>query len=145
MNRKSVKKTSILLVLLFLFCGSFMFAADKGKSVVAPEDEAAATPQGRIIVLVVDISQSIKGQLDAIIDGLCEEIVEKRLQSGDYCVVVPLGDSTNSDKADSFGVKFSNDKEKIQNYLHQIKSWMPSNLNTDLGAAMKKAFFYINM
>lgn len=144
MNIKSVKKFSILLVLFSLFCNSFLFA-DKGKSVVAPEEETPSAPQGRIIVLVVDISQSIKGQLDAIIDGLCEEIVEKRLQSGDYCVVVPLGDSTNSDKADSFGVKFSNDKEKIQSYLHQIKSWMPSNLNTDIGAAMKKAFFYINM
>ena len=145
MTKKLIQRLAILVFICALLPCSLLMAEKKGKSVVAPEEELAPTPQGRIIVLVVDISQSIKGQLDAIIDGLCEEIVEKRLQSGDYCVIVPLGDASNSDKADSFGVKFSNDKEKIKNYLQQIKGWMPTNLNTDIGAAMKKAFFYINM
>ena len=145
MMKDVIKKLAIILFVCALLPCSLLVAEKKGKSVEAPEEESAPVQQGRIIVLVVDISQSIKGQLDDIIDGLCEEIVEKRLQSGDYCVIVPLGDASNSDKADSFGVKFSNDKEKIKNYLHQIKSWMPTNLNTDIGAAMKKAFFYINM
>lgn len=119
--------------------------ADSDKSLSAPSEDVKLAKQGRIVVLVVDISQSIREQIDAIVEGLCNEIVDKKLESGDYCVVVPLGDGRNADRADSFGVRFSNDKEKIKAYLRNIKTWMPKNLNTDIGAAMKKAFDYINL
>ncbi|MBP5601109.1 MAG: VWA domain-containing protein [Treponema sp.] len=146
--RKHFRIFTLLFIFGFVFSSLAFAAKSKGpeKTVEAPEEATAAViPQGRIIVLIVDISQSIKGQLDAIIDGLSNEIVEKKLQSGDYCVVVPLGDASNTEKADSFGVRFSSDKEKIKEYLNKIKSWMPHNLNTDIGAAMKKAYDYINM
>lgn len=146
---KSILKISgILFCTLVLSFAAFSCSEKQAiyeKTVEASEEATAAVlPQGRIIVLIVDISQSIKGQLDAIIDGLCDEIVEKKLLPGDYCVIVPLGDATNAGKAKSFGVQFSMDKENIKEYLHQIKSWMPSNLNTDIGAAMSVAFEYIN-
>jgi len=148
MNKKTFSKLFFSFLTLFMLSSISIFASgvkNVGKSVVAPEEEVKLAKQGRIVVLVVDISQSIKGQLDAIIEGLCNEIVDKKLESGDYCVVVPLGDGKNADKADSFGVRFSSDKEKIKTYLRNIKSWMPKNLNTDIGAAMKKAIDYINM
>ncbi len=135
--------------LMALLAASFLSVAwadaDSSKSVEAPEEDVKLARQGRIVVLVVDISQSIEEQIDAIVEGLCNEIVDKKLESGDYCVVVPLGDGRNSEKADSFGVRFSTDKEKIKSYLKNIKSWMPTNLNTDIGAAMKKTFDYINL
>ena len=115
------------------------------KSVAVAEPETPVVLPGRIIVLVVDISQSIRNQLDDIINGLCDVIVDDRLESNDYCVVVPLGDASNVDKADSFGIKYSTDKEKIKRYLQTMKTWMPSNLNTDIGAAMRKTFQYVNM
>lgn len=125
---------------------SFLYAGKADKTLEAPEQAVAEIQsKGRTIVLVVDISQSIRNQLDDIIDGLCREIVDKRLQPNDYCIVVPLGDGSNSEKAKTFGVKFSSDKDQIKEYLHSIKKWMPTNLNTDLGAAMKKTFEFVNM
>ncbi len=141
--KKLGKIISIFAASLFLFSlGSCNKKIEK--SIAIEEAETPPAMPGRIIVLVVDISQSIKNQLDKIIDGLCEKIVDERLEDNDYCVVVPLGDSDNIDKARSFGIKFSMDKDNIKSYLRSMKDWMPTNLNTDIGAAMKKTFEYVN-
>ncbi len=111
----------------------------------AQDSDAMAAEQGRIIVLVIDVSQSIKNQLGAIIKGISDEIVEKRLRSGDYCVVIPLGDKSTVDSADSFGIRYSRDKEKILEYLSKLGIKNKTNLNTDIGAAMQKTFDFISM
>ena len=115
------------------------------KSISVKEPETPVVLPGRIIVLVVDISQSIKNQLPDIINGLCEKIVDERLESNDYCVVVPLADASFVDKAETFPIKFSSEKEKLKRYLKSMESWMPSTHNTDIGAAMKKTFQFVNM
>lgn len=141
---KIIKYVSLFLMAFTLFSfNSCNKTVEKSISVIEPE--TPAIQPGRIIVLVVDVSQSISKQLDDIINGLCDKIVDTRLESNDYCVIVPLGDATNVDKADSFGIKYSSDKEKIKKYLQNMKTWMPTNLNTDIGAAMKKTFQYVNM
>ena len=142
--RKFSKHSFFVLISLFIL-SVFSCREKVEKSVSVAEPETPVVLPGRIIVLVVDISQSISKQLDEIINGLCEKIVDERLESNDYCVVVPLGDASNVDKADSFGIKYSSDKEKIKKYLQSLKAWMPSNLNTDIGAAMRKTFQYVNM
>lgn len=131
---------SILLCALMLFAAVPVFAE---KTVMIPEEEKAQE-QGIILVLVVDISQSIKEQLDDIMAGLSDEIVDTRLQSGDYCVVVPLGDASNVDRAKAFPILLASDKTTIKDYLNDIKARMPTNLNTDIGAAMEKTFEFIN-
>ncbi len=142
--KKIGKLISIFAASLFLFSlGSCNKKIEKSIAIEEPETPPAML--GRIIVLVVDISQSIKNQLDEIIDGLCVKIVDERLESNDYCVVVPLGDSDNVDRARSFGIKYSVDKDDIKNYLRSMKGWMPTNLNTDIGAAMRKTFQYVNI
>lgn len=130
------KIASVILCILMLFTSFQVFAQ---KTVMIPEEENAQE-QGIILVLVVDISQSIKEQLDAIMEGLSDEIVDKRLQGGDYCVVVPLGDASNVDRAKSFPIILPSDKNAIKDYLVDIKARMPTNLNTDIGAAMEKTF-----
>lgn len=137
----------IIVLFLSVFLALFPASADSPRSVPL-ESDAPGQPerqQGRIIVLVVDVSQSIRRQLGDIIRGLSEEIVEKRLRPLDYCVVVPLGDRSVVESADSFGVRFSRDKEKILSYLSNIGARMPTNLNTDIGAAMAKTFDFISM
>ena len=134
-----------LSIFLSFFC-AFNFFPQTSKNVDLSEiSEEIPVPQGRIIVLVVDVSQSIKKQLGTIIDGLSSEIVDKRLRSGDYCVVIPLGDKSVVEKADSFSVRYSRDKQKIRDYLSKIGTWSNANLNTDIGAAMQKTFDFISM
>lgn len=140
-----LRKSLAAVVAAALFVSAASAGTGASRSVEAPVEDVKLARQGRIVVLVVDISQSIEGQIDEIVDGLCNEIVDKKLESGDYCVVVPLGDGRNSDRADSFGVRFSTDKDKIKSYLRSIKSWMKTNLDTDIGAAMRKTFDYINL
>lgn len=140
-----VRKTVVLSLIVFSLLAAVSCAKKVEESISTTESEAPVVQPGRIIVLVVDISQSISRQLDDIVDGLCKKIVDERLVADDYCVVVPLGDASKSDKADSFGIKYSTDKEKIKNYLNTMKTWMPTNLNTDIGAAMRKTFQYVNM
>ncbi len=142
---RTVNKIFILIFALVFFFSMGACTKNSEKSVAIDETEIPVALPGRIVVLVVDISQSISNQLDDIIDGLCDKIIDERLESNDYCVIVPLGDSSNSDKADSFGIKYSTDKEKIKKYLQEMKSWMSGNLNTDIGAAIRKAFQYVNM
>ena len=142
---KRINKTVVLALTVLCLLFAVSCARKAEESVSTTEPEAPAVQPGRIIVLVVDISQSISRQLDDIVDGLCKKIVDERLEADDYCVVVPLGDASNSDKADSFGIKYSTDKEKTKNYLNTMKTWMPGNLNTDIGAAMRKTFQYVNM
>ncbi len=144
MRRNNPKIVALFFATVFLL-SVFSCSEKVEKSVCVAEPETPVILPGRIIVLVVDISQSISKQLDEIINGLCEKIVDERLESNDYCVVVPLGDASNVDRADSFGIKYSSDKEKIKKYLQSLKDWMPSNLNTDIGAAMRKTFQYVNM
>lgn len=142
--RKIIKWLCLVLASLFLLSISSCNKKVE-KSIAIPEPKTPEVLPGRIIVLVVDISQSISNQLDDIVNGLCNVIVDDRLESNDYCVVVPLGDASKTDMAESFGIKFSTDKEKIKKYLQTMKTWMPTNLNTDIGEAMKKTFQYVNM
>ena len=104
----------------FLISFSFFVLFFLSEKSFAQDSDAVAAEQGRIIVLVIDVSQSIKNQLGAIIKGISDEIVEKRLRSGDYCVVIPLGDKSTVDSADSFGIRYSRDKEKILEYLSKL-------------------------
>lgn len=133
----------LLFILFFFVINSCSKKVEKSISVKEPETPVVLP--GRIIVLVVDISQSIRNQLPDIINGLCEIIVDERLESNDYCVVVPLADASYVDKAETFPIKFSSEKEKLKRYLKSMETWMPNTHNTDIGAAMKKTFQFVNM
>ncbi len=131
-----------ILLLLFLNCP---LLAKSVKSSEGPEVVEEKAPEGKIIVLVVDISQSIKAQLPFILDGLSSQIIDGKMSSHDACVIVPLGDASNVNKATYFTfIMGEDDKIKAKNYIQGMKEWMPKNLNTDIGAAMKKTIELIN-
>ena len=133
-----------LLILLVLFFASPLFAKSV-KSSEGPEVIEEKAPDGKIIVLVVDISQSIKAQLPLILDGLSSQIIDGKMGSHDACVIVPLGDASNVNKATYFTfIMGEDDKVRAKKYIQGMKEWMPKNLNTDIGAAMKKTIELIN-
>lgn len=135
------------IIAAFIFSIIFILpvSAKNVKSSEGPEPVEEKVPEGKIIVLVVDISQSIKAQLPMILDGLCSQIVDGKMGSHDACVIVPLGDLSNVNKATYFTfIMGEDDKVKAKNYIQGMKEWMPTNLNTDIGAAMKKTIELVN-
>ena len=132
----------LLLITFFVVVPSF---AKTQKTSEGPQIIEEKVPEGKIIVLVVDISQSIRAQLPMILDGLSSQIIDAKMSSHDACVIVPLGDASNVNKATYFTfIMGEDDKVKAKNYIQGMKEWMPTNLNTDIGAAMKKTIELIN-
>ena len=72
--KKNSCKIHFLFILIILLFSCPIFAKSV-KSSEGPEVIEEKAPDGKIIVLVVDISQSIRAQLPLILDGLSSQII----------------------------------------------------------------------
>lgn len=125
---KLLKKLFVLCTLLFL---SFNFA-------FAQVDSANSTAKGKIIIVVLDVSGSIKKQFPDITKIIDRAIIKNRLNVGDYFVLIPFGDSALP--MYSGQLMREEDKTSISNTLKAMKA---DNDFTDIGTAIKTALNYI--
>lgn len=94
--------------------------------------------KGKIVIVVLDVSGSIKGQFSDITKIIDRAIIKKRLDIGDYFVLIPFGD--NALPMYSGQLMREEDKTSISNTLKAMKA---DNDFTDIGSAIKTALNYI--
>lgn len=121
------------LLLIATFSISVVFAQTVG---VAKSNHSAQ--KGKIVIVVLDISGSIKNQFAHITDILDKSIVKKRLEVGDYFVLIPFGDVAFP--MYSGQILREEDKDSISNTLHVMKA---DNNWTDIGQALHEALSQI--
>ena len=80
---KLIKKIFAFALLLVL-CANFTFAQTSIKN---------TTAKGKIVIVVLDVSGSIKKQFPDITKIIDRAIVNDRLDVGDYFVLIPFGDN----------------------------------------------------
>lgn len=125
---KAVKKILLLCVLLV---SSFNMAFTQISS-------TNTTTKGKIVIVVLDVSGSIKKQFPDITKIIDRAIVRDRLDVGDYFVLIPFGD--NALPMYSGQLMREEDKTSISNTLKAMKA---DNDYTDIGTAIKTALNYI--
>lgn len=99
---------------------------------------ANTTTKGKIVIVVLDVSGSIKKQFPDITKIIDRAIVKNRLDVGDYFVLIPFGDSALP--MYSGQLMREEDKTSISNTLKAMKA---DNDYTDIGTAIKTALNYI--
>lgn len=125
---KLIKKIFAFALLLVL-CANFTFAQTSIKN---------TTAKGKIVIVVLDVSGSIKKQFPDITKIIDRAIVKDRLDVGDYFVLIPFGD--NAMPMYSGQLMREEDKTSISNTLKAMKA---DNDYTDIGTAIKTALNYI--
>lgn len=123
---KTIKQLAIVCAVLFL-CLNTVFAQG-----------ANATGKGKIIIVVLDISGSIRNQFPHIIKIIDRSVVKDRLTIGDYFVLIPFGNTALP--MYSGQLLREEDKNSISNTLKAMKA---DNDFTDTGTAIKTALNYI--
>lgn len=94
--------------------------------------------KGKIVIVVLDVSGSIKSQFSDITEIIDRAIIKERLDVGDYFVLIPFGD--NALPMYSGQLMREEDKTSISNTLKAMKA---DNDYTDIGTAIKTALNYI--
>lgn len=125
---KNIKRILICLLSLFLMI-TFLSAE------TVAEDK---TSKGKILIVVLDVSGSIKNQFADITKIINRSIVQNRLNVGDYFVLIPFGDAALP--MYSGQLLREEDKTSISNTLKAMKA---DNDFTDIGTAIKTALNYI--
>ncbi|WP_022930866.1 vWA domain-containing protein [Treponema bryantii] len=97
-----------------------------------------STSKGKIVIVVLDVSGSIKKQFPDITKIIDRAINKNRLNVGDYFVLIPFGDSALP--MYSGQLMREEDKTSISNTLKAMKA---DNDFTDIGTAIKTALNYI--
>ena len=128
MMNKIMKKL-FLLCALTLFCFNCLFAQ---------VNTTNTTTKGKIVIVVLDVSGSIKKQFPDITKIIDRAINKNRLNVGDYFVLIPFGDSALP--MYSGQLMREEDKTSISNTLKAMKA---DNDYTDIGTAIKTALNYI--
>lgn len=125
---KNVKRILVYFVSLFLMI-TFLSAES------ISENKAS---KGKILIVVLDVSGSIKNQFSDITKIINRAIVQNRLNVGDYFVLIPFGD----DALPMYSGQLlrEEDKTSISNTLKAMKA---DNDFTDIGTAIKTALNYI--
>ncbi len=123
---KAVKKFLTVCAVLFLSL-NMIFAQTSG-----------VTGKGKIVIVVLDISGSIKNQFSDITRIIDKAVVKDRLDIGDYFVLIPFGDAALP--MYSGQLLREEDKNSISNALKAMKA---DNDFTDIGSAIKTALNYI--
>ena len=98
----------------------------------------ASSQKGKIIIVILDVSGSIKKQFPDITKIIDRSIVQDRLNVGDYFVLIPFGDSAQP--MYSGQLLREEDKASISNTLKVMKA---DNNFTDIGTAIKTGLGYI--
>lgn len=119
----------VLSLVLLTFSLNFLFAQNQ---------TGTASQKGKIVIVVLDVSGSIKKQFAHITDILDKAIVRDRLEVGDYFVLIPFGD--NALPMYSGQLLREEDKSSITNTLHAMKA---DNNWTDIGQALHEALSQI--
>lgn len=99
---------------------------------------SAAAGKGKIVIVVLDVSGSIKNQFADITRIIDRAVVKDRLGIGDYFVLIPFGDAALP--MYSGQLLREEDKNSISNSLNAMKA---DNDYTDIGTAIKTALTYI--
>lgn len=123
---KTIKKFLVLCAVLFLSL-NIVFA-----------QISSTTGKGKIVIVVLDISGSIKNQFSDITRIIDKAVVKDRLDIGDYFVLIPFGDAALP--MYSGQLLREEDKNSISNTLKAMKA---DNNYTDIGTAIKTALNYI--
>ena len=123
---KILKKIFLLLTIICLTI-NFTFAQNTN-----------STSKGKIVIVVLDVSGSIKKQFPDITKIIDRSIVKSRLDVGDYFVLIPFGDAALP--MYSGQLMREEDKNSISNTLKAMKA---DNDFTDIGTAIKTALNYI--
>jgi len=119
---KFLKKLIALLAVLFLAASSLSAQTSTGAN------------QGKIVIVILDVSGSIKKQFPDIKKILDKTIIKDRLNVGDYFVLIPFGDKATP--MYSGKILREEDKNAISNTLKAMKA---NNDYTDIGQAIKTA------
>lgn len=90
--------------------------------------------KGKIVIVILDISGSIRSEFPAITKILDKSIIQDRLSVGDYFVLIAFGDKATP--VYSGQLLRIEDKTSISNALHMLK---PDNNYTDIGQALQDA------
>ena len=106
--------------------------------VFAQTNTTNTTGKGKIVIVVLDVSGSIKRQFPDITKIIDRAIVKDRIDVGDYFVLIPFGD--NALPMYSGQLLREEDKSSISNTLKAMKA---DNDYTDIGTALKTALNYI--
>lgn len=106
--------------------------------IFAQNTNSNATGKGKIVIVVLDVSGSIKKQFPDITKIIDRAINKNRLNVGDYFVLIPFGDSALP--MYSGQLMREEDKTSISNTLKAMKA---DNDFTDIGTAIKTALNYI--
>ena len=125
---KAIKK-------LFTLCAVLVLSLN---IVFAQSTTTNTTAKGKIVIVVLDVSGSIKKQFPDITKIIDRAIVKDRLDVGDYFVLIPFGD--NALPMYSGQLMREEDKTSISNTLKAMKA---DNDYTDIGTAIKTALNYI--
>ncbi len=96
------------------------------------------TEKGKIVIVVLDVSGSIRNQFTDITKIIDRTIVENRLCVGDYFVLIPFGDTA----LPMYSGQLLRDEDKIS-ISNTLKSMKADNNYTDIGTAIKTALNYI--
>lgn len=123
---KTIKNFLVLCAVLFLSL-NIVFA-----------QVSSTTGKGKIVIVVLDISGSIKNQFSDITRIIDKAVVKDRLDIGDYFVLIPFGDAALP--MYSGQLLREEDKHSISNTLKAMKA---DNDYTDIGTAIKTALNYI--
>lgn len=125
---KTIKKLFVFLTIALL---SFNL-------IFAQNTNSNTTSKGKIVIVVLDVSGSIKKQFPDITKIIDRAIVKNRLNVGDYFVLIPFGDTALP--MYSGQLMREEDKTSISNTLKAMKA---DNDFTDIGTAIKTALNYI--
>lgn len=106
--------------------------------IFAQNSNSNATGKGKIVIVVLDVSGSIKKQFPDITKIIDKAINKNRLNVGDYFVLIPFGNSALP--MYSGQLMREEDKTSISNTLKSMKA---DNDFTDIGTAIKTALNYI--
>ena len=113
---------------------SFLVIALISANILFSQQTTTKQTKGKIVIVVLDVSGSIKNQFTYITNILDKSIVQDRLEVGDYFVLIPFGD--NALPMYSGQLLREEDKASISNTLHAMKA---DNNWTDIGQAIHEA------
>lgn len=122
-----MKKLTLRLMLLLAGLAAFI-----GMLPLGAETVSSKAQKGKIVILVLDVSGSIRPHFSKIQKVLSESILKKRLSVGDYCELITFGDAVQTMYAGQ--ILRPDDPSAIVNSLMAMKA---DNDYTDIGSALK--------
>lgn len=125
---KTIKKLFVLLTITLLAL-NVTFAQNTNSN---------TTSKGKIVIVVLDVSGSIKKQFPDITKIIDRAIVTNRLDVGDYFVLIPFGDAA----LPMYSGQLMREEDKIS-ISNTLKAMKADNDFTDIGTAIKTALNYI--